>query len=164
VHEQKRNPRRAIGGLAAMALLLGLSAIAAAEPTQEDVFRSLNESMHESPNYGLVLPWLFAAAGVVAVVVYFRQRQKVQAIPKPLNHPGKLVREMTQLAGVDAAEIKRLKALAKERQVSSPLVLLLCPSLLDSSATEGAEDATESAPASAAEAPTTDTDGPEATA
>lgn len=104
--------------------------LALANPTQEEVFRSLDQNMHEVPKYTLVLPWLFGAAGVVGVVMYFRQRQKIEANPKALNNPAKLLREVADLAQIGPDELKRLKTLAEQRKCASPLTLLLCPSLL----------------------------------
>jgi hypothetical protein len=98
-------------------------------PTQDDVFRSLSRNMEAQPDYGRLLPWLCAAAGLVAVIIYLSQRQKRQAVPKTLNHPGKLLREVIRVAELDPDEMKQLKALAQEQNCQSPLTLLLCPSL-----------------------------------
>src|ERR1700677_3656770 len=77
--------------------------------SQDDVFRSLTQNMDSEPDYGKLLPWLFAIAGLIAVIIYIRQRQKRQAVPKALNHPGKLVREVVRLADLDPDELKALK-------------------------------------------------------
>jgi hypothetical protein len=133
--------RLAVGGrmavrawFAVVALFLptgnGQLPTARATPTQEDVFRSLSQNMQQTPDYSLVLPFLFAVAGVVVVVIFLRQRQKNQANPKALNHPGKLVREISKLAAIDPAEMKRLRGLAQQYECENPLTLLLCPSIL----------------------------------
>ena len=99
--------------------------------TDEDIVRSFNEHMVQEPDYTAFIPWLLGLAAVVIIVIYVRQRQKIAAVPKALNHPGKLVREMTKLADIDSAEMKKYKAIARQMQVESPLTLMLCPSLLN---------------------------------
>jgi hypothetical protein len=108
-----------------------LGGVAAAVPTNEDILRSFNENMDQVPDYSRLIPWLFAAAGIVVVLVYLQQRQKRQAVPRVLNHPGKLVREIIRGGGIDPLEMKRLAGLARELDCENPLTLLLCPSLLD---------------------------------
>jgi hypothetical protein len=99
-------------------------------PTQEEVLRSINENVSEGPDYGRMIPWVLAAIGVTVAVMFFRQRQKQQANPKPLNHPKKLVREIVRSIEIDAVEMKQLSARAKELDCDNPLTLLLCPSML----------------------------------
>jgi hypothetical protein len=114
------------------AILLGILApvtLVLATPTNEEILRSFNENMDQAPDYALVIPWLFAAGGAIAIVMYFRQYQKRQAVPKPLNHPRKLVKEVVKNMQMDPLEMKKLSAQAKELGCDSPLTLLLCPSL-----------------------------------
>jgi hypothetical protein len=114
-----------------MSLLLLVPRAALANPTQDDVFRSLTQNMEEQPDYSKIIPWIFAVAGLVVVVIFMRQWQRRQAVPKVLNHPGKLIREVTKLAEIDAAEMKKLKNRAEELGCDNPLTLLLCPSLME---------------------------------
>jgi hypothetical protein len=104
---------------------------ARAVATPEDIERSFNQSMDSAPDYSKLIPWLFLLAGVIAVVVYFNQRQKKEAIQKPLNHPKKLIREVARMAEIDAADMKQLKQKAQEVGCENPLTLLLCPSLMN---------------------------------
>jgi hypothetical protein len=78
---------------------------------------------------------------VIAVVVYFNQRQKKEAIQKPLNHPKKLIREVVRLAEIDPADMKNLRRKADELGCENPLTLLLCPSLLNPSGDERSSSA-----------------------
>jgi hypothetical protein len=102
-----------------------------ATPSMDDITKSFNQNMDQEPDYSKMIPWLFGVAGIVATVMYFRQRQKRAAVPRALNHPGKLVKEVVKIAELDPLELKRLKALAAEYNCTSPLTLLLCPSLLN---------------------------------
>jgi hypothetical protein len=104
---------------------------ALASPTPEEISRSFTQSMQQAPDYWVLLPWLFAFAGCVAVVIGIRQWQKHQAMPRVLNHPGKLVKEMVLEADLNPVEMKKLKSLARELDCEYALTLLLCPSLME---------------------------------
>jgi hypothetical protein len=134
--------------LAILCLLLPTSHFqlptASATPTPEDVLRSFNQSMDQEPDYSKLLPWLLLFAAATVAVVVFRQRQKRQAVPRALNHPGKLIREVVKMAEIDPVQMKELKALAQEHGCDSPLTLLLCPSLMGKASTEPDHSTTES--------------------
>jgi hypothetical protein len=121
------------GGVCA---LLMKASIVLATPTQDEIVKSFNDNMNQAPDYGLLIPWFFAACGAVAVVIYFRNRQKRQAIPQSLNHPKKLVKEIVKSVELDPAEMKRVTQLARELNCDNPLTLLICPSLMSSDAGE----------------------------
>jgi MFS family permease len=141
--EPRHAPRRSRalnGASSAAALLAGIlwPSIAGAVPTQQDVFRSIEQNVGESGDAGLLLATLCIVIGIAALVALLSRRQKIRSEPKPLNHQGKLLKEVTRIIGMKPSESKRLKSLlpaASDRagqQVQSPLTLLLCPSLLSS--------------------------------
>jgi|GEM_PF-5258842 len=136
--------RRKRAGVRVLAALLPVlwSAMAKAV-TQEEVFKSLNENMHEQPDYSKVIPVVLVFVGVVMVIVYMRQRQKRQAVPRIMLNPGKLQKEMIKEVGLDPREMKQLKLKAAELNCEHALTLLLCPSLLGRPETtdEGKESA-----------------------
>ncbi len=108
---------------------------ASANPTQQDVFKSINENVGQSVDGRKVLAVLALAVGIVIVLVLFNRRQTRQAVPTALNHQGKLLREMMKTAGLKPAEARQLKVLADQaaaagEPVESPITLLLCPSLM----------------------------------
>jgi hypothetical protein len=137
-----RRPWAARLGIALLAAALFFPRPAFATPTEEDILRSFNQNMDQAPDYGRMIPWLLAAVGAVVIVVCFRNWQKRQAVPKKLNHPRKLVREIVRGIEIDPAEMKRITQLARELNCQSPLTILLCPSLT-------AKDAQPQSPASA---------------
>lgn len=134
--------------LSAAAWTLPLAQARAADLTQDDVFRSINDSMHQGLDYGLLIPFFFCIAGVVAIVIYIRQYQKRQALPKTLNHQGKLVREMAKIAAIDPAEMRKYKLLADQMKCENPLTLMLCPSLMGRENTAGQGAASGPSPVS----------------
>jgi hypothetical protein len=114
--------------LAAFLLFMNSSALAA--PSQEDVFKSISKNVGDTPDTGRLLLVLVITTLVVVCLVMLSQRHKRKLSPKPLNHPRKLIKEVTRQIDMNPREVKRLKAIAEEMGYSSPLVLMLCPSLL----------------------------------
>jgi len=112
------------------AILLLVTTGARAAPTQEDVFRSIQDNVGESTDPRKVLAFLVGAVAIVILLVVFSQWRKRERTPKALNHQGKLLRELSAAVSLKPAEIKQLKLLADEQTVSNPMTLILCPSLL----------------------------------
>lgn len=73
---------------------------------------------------------IFGTAGVIILLVLFSHRRKRDVSPRSLNHQGKLLKEIVKRINLKPGEMRQLKALADEQSVSSPLTLLLCPSIL----------------------------------
>jgi hypothetical protein len=115
------------------------SSLLVAAPTQEDVFRSISNNVGPKPGEGgkglAVL--LCGAGGLILLVLLAGSRARRQAVPQPLNHSRKLMREVMKAVPLRRGEIKQLKLLADAAgadggagPVESPLTLLLCPSVL----------------------------------
>lgn len=124
-------PWRRIGRGLLCAFLIASATPALAQPTQEEVLRSISSSVSESQTSGVTLLLLFTAAVLLIVLLMVTQnRERRQAAPKTLNHGGKLLKEVSKALDLKPPQVRRLKALAEQREVQNPLVLLLCPSLL----------------------------------
>ena len=111
------------------------AAPARAAPTQEDVFRSIQDNVGGSTvDTSQFVPFALAAAGLVLLLVVASQRRKRVVAPRPLNHQGKLLREVLKSVPLRGREVKQLKAIAEHadagRPLASPLTLLLCPSVM----------------------------------
>jgi hypothetical protein len=111
-----------------------------AAPTQDDVLRAISKNVDEPTNSGPMLVAILAIIGGLAIIfVLLSRREKREAVPRALVNHGKLLREILK-AGLPlkAAEVKQLKLLAEfealdenaEPPLSSPLTLLICPSVL----------------------------------
>ncbi|MDQ3439979.1 MAG: hypothetical protein M3478_06465 [Planctomycetota bacterium] len=118
--------------------------------TQEEFFKSLQDSVNNGPNgnngeitgrgFALFLGvvGLIVAALVLAQKLYLRFSRRKPATrgarplskPTNINQPRKLMKEIAKAAGLSRDEIRQLKAAADERGNTSPLTLLICPSLL----------------------------------
>ncbi|HWP39980.1 MAG TPA: hypothetical protein VNL70_03565 [Tepidisphaeraceae bacterium] len=113
-------------------LLLAASSSSVAAPTQEEVLRSISKSVGQPVDPGRFLIALFAIGGLIVVAAFISQRRKRVIAPRVLNHPGKLLKEVSRRVGLKPAELRHLRRLAEvDEQVSNPLTLLLCPSLLE---------------------------------
>ncbi len=124
--------------LLAGVLVVFATGFANAGPTQNDVFKSIQESVGERHEVNSTPVILLALGGglVLATLVYMsRREQKKFAAPEALNHPGKLSKELVKEVRLKPAEMRQLKMLADSigdqiGERPDPLALLLCPSLL----------------------------------
>jgi hypothetical protein len=121
--------RRFVPAIAAAIIVLSC-AVASATPTQDEVFRSIHDNVGPTFDARKALPYLVAAVAAVILIVVVNQRLQRPAVRRNLNHPGKLLRQVRRSLHLQTAELKQLKLLAQEQEISSPLTLLLCPSVL----------------------------------
>jgi hypothetical protein len=108
-----------------------------AEPTQEEVFRSIGQSVDQPVDSSKVLAVLAGIGGVLALLVVLGQRGGREKKTRKQNQPRKLMKEVLRNVPLKKAELKQIKLLSQElkpggrdERVESPLTLLLCPSLL----------------------------------
>jgi hypothetical protein len=117
-------------------LLLSTS-VGHAAPTQNDVFKSIQDSLghEEQQDYRPYLLFAAGAAILLLIVVVSNRRQQAARAPGPLNSPGKLMKEVLRDVPLKSGEVKQLKVLAESIESTNgdevnPLTLLLCPSLM----------------------------------
>jgi hypothetical protein len=116
-------------------LLLWAVPPVAAQPSQEEFFRSIGRSLEQNPmlegqSSVKLMAVIFSIGGLlILLLIKNRPRATVAAPPRPVNHSRKLTREVLRKLPIDAARWRRLQALAEQRSLSNPLLLLLCPSL-----------------------------------
>ncbi|HEY1628429.1 MAG TPA: hypothetical protein VGF52_01145 [Tepidisphaeraceae bacterium] len=118
-----------------MAILFALfivqaSAFAQSNQSSDDVLKSISDNVGDSVDPGKLLMVIFSGAGLIVLIALLSRRETKAITPKTLNHPGKLIKEISKSVNLKPAEVKQLKVLADQTEVSNPLVLLLCPSLL----------------------------------
>jgi hypothetical protein len=114
--------------------MLFSSAIAAATPDQ--VFKSLGESMDASVNPNHILLIVVGLIGLLVLISMFNRRIEKKDKPKPLNNPSRLMRQLARQVGLSNRELRQLKVIAEQENLQNPLVLLLCPSVLQRVAKE----------------------------
>jgi len=115
-----------------IALLMSvvLTHAAAAAPTNEEFFRSVRDNIDKPVDPTKFIAFAMAVVGIIILMVLFsRKKEQRAAKPKVLNHSGKLLKEIMSAVHLKPAEVKQLKLLAEGQSVSSPLTLLLCPSV-----------------------------------
>jgi hypothetical protein len=98
--------------------------------TQAEVLRSINENVGKQVDPSKLLAVFMSIIALIVVVAFVNYRRKRVIVPRALNHPGKLVKQVAKAIELKPGELKQLRAIAEARELSSPLVLLLCPSLL----------------------------------
>ena len=114
-----------------------LTAPALAQPTQEEVFKSIGDNVNQPIDSPRVIGVLAAIGGVVVLVVVVGHWKGREPKSRGLNHSGKLLKEVLRNVPLKSAELKQVKLLSQDlrpggsgQRVESPLTLLLCPSLL----------------------------------
>lgn len=120
-------------GVIAIVYLLSSTLVcsrALATATQEEVFKSIQDNVGQSADPKKFFAFMAGAAGLILLLAVLSNRKKRQVTPKTLNHHGKLLKEIVKKVDLRPAEIRQLKMLAEGQKVSSPLTLLLCPSVL----------------------------------
>jgi hypothetical protein len=135
------NVRRRLLLVAAGFWVLASSSSLPAQPTQEEVFKSIGDTVNEPLDTSRVVAVVAAIGGVVVLLVVVGQWRKRDPKSRSLDHPGKLLKEVMRNVPLKGAELKQIKILSQEvrprgadRRVDSPLTLLLCPSLLGEAA------------------------------
>jgi hypothetical protein len=130
--------RRRIAVFVVVAALAALTFAqrASAAPTQEEVFKSIQDNVGSPTDSRKFLLYVCVSGGVFILLALFSQRRQRQVIPRALNNHGKLLKEIMKGVPVRPREIKQLKTLTDQTQVpggttvQDPLTLLLCPSVL----------------------------------
>jgi hypothetical protein len=123
------------------------ASVHAADQRQEEVFRSIQNSVRSGGDMnggGMILLLLVGGIGLLVLLASLRKRAGgatvtgggvYGGVTRPINHSGKLLREVRKQVGIGSAEMKQLKLLADalatpDEPAPSPLTLLLCPSVL----------------------------------
>jgi hypothetical protein len=106
--------------------------------TEADTLRGIGQGFDNTVDPGKVWGVLLAFLGLLVLLVLLGMRNQRQAIPKPVNNHGKLMRDVMRSTGMTPAETRQLRVLAEHLRTPdgenpSPLTLLLCPSLMSRS-------------------------------
>lgn len=108
-----------------------------AQPSQSEVLRSIGENIdNQTGGPTRVLALMIAALGLALLLLVLSYRRKREVAPRAINHPGKLLREVSRSMDLKPPELRQLKLLAEKQSLASPLTLLLCPSLLSKAVRE----------------------------
>ena len=103
---------------------------ASANPTQEEVFKSIQDNVGQSTDPRKFFAFLAGTVALILLLTVLSKRKQRQVSPKTLNHQGRLLKEIVRQIDLRPAEVRQLKILAEAQNVSSPITLLLCPSVL----------------------------------
>ena len=130
--------RRFAGVLLSVAFcLLHTTSPCLAAPSQQDVFKSIQQSVGEKTSFDFGPVILLAGGGgvILLVVVFLNHRANKPPAPKTVNHAGKLLKQIMRDLPLKSSELKQLKLLADAirhdlPEEVGPLTMLLCPSLM----------------------------------
>lgn len=104
--------------------------LATANATAEDVFKSVGNTLDAKVNPNHIILIVIGLIGVVVLLSLIGRRTEKSDKPKIVNNPSKLMRQLARQVGLKPKELRQLKQLAEQEGLDNPLVLLLCPSLL----------------------------------
>lgn len=110
--------------------MLSACASAYAAATNEEFFKSMRETVDKPVDPTKFLAVLMLAAAVILLLVVLNRKRQKQVLPKQVNHPGKLAKEVAAAVHLKPVEMRQLRLLAEGQDVSGPVTLLLCPSVL----------------------------------
>jgi hypothetical protein len=96
----------------------------------DDVFKHTKESMNQEAGPEPLIALALGGVAVIVLLVMLQYRRKSDSVPKPVNNQARLLKEVMKTLPLKESELKQLKQLADEQHCSSPLVLLMCPSLM----------------------------------
>lgn len=106
-------------------------------PSQNDVFKSIQDSMGTPQEFDYRPVLLLVAGGglIVLLLAASSRRQQSARSPQPVNSSSRLMKEILREIPLKPAEMKQLKLLAgavknPTPDQTNPLVLLLCPSVM----------------------------------
>src|SRR5882762_7678255 len=109
---------------------LHLPLLAAGAVKLEDVFKSTKENMDQEAGPERLIALGLGAVAIIVLLIFLGRRRKADMVPRPVNNQIRLIREVLKTVPLKEAELKQLKQLADEQSCSSPLVLIMCPSLI----------------------------------
>ena len=101
-----------------------------AQLKQEDVFKSISENVSGNSDPKVLYAVLLGMAAIILLAVVVNALRNRQFKPRGVNHQGKLLKEVLKSMPLKKGEVRALKTIATEQGCSSPLTLVLCPSLL----------------------------------
>jgi hypothetical protein len=101
-----------------------------AQPKQSDVFKSISDNVSGTSDPKIFYAVMLGIAVVVFLLVVNSALRNRQSKPRGVNHQGKLLKEMLKRVSLRKSEVRALRTIAAEQGCTSPLTLVLCPSLL----------------------------------
>ncbi|HEY0007842.1 MAG TPA: hypothetical protein VGB55_03875 [Tepidisphaeraceae bacterium] len=102
----------------------------------EDVFRSMSQPQDSPSGANYIILIVIGLIALLLIGSFFNGRKSApRSGPAPAN-PHKLFKQLARQIGLKPREIKQLKQLAELEKLENPLVLLLCPSVLQAAASK----------------------------
>ncbi len=103
--------------------------ILAVDKTQQ-VFKSIGDSLDKQVNPNHILLIILALIAIVLLISFLTRDKTRKEQAKIVHNTPKLTRQLAKQLGLKPNEMRQLKQLAEQENIDNPLVLLLCPSVL----------------------------------
>ncbi len=137
----KLRSRQLFWSLCAVAVLWVIAGLAHAQPSQEDVFKSISDNMGAKTDNTHFIAGMAIVAGTAILIGIFNRKKSPAVAKAALNNPAKLMKEVIRATSLRPAEVKYLRMLAERESIESPLTFMLCPSVLLQAARNGTSKA-----------------------
>ncbi len=99
--------------------------------TAEEVFKGVNDTLNqEADPTTLILIFVSIAVLIIIFALVNRRTTPQTQKAKVLHNQARLIKQIAKQVGIKPRELKQLRALAEQEELENPLVLLLCPSVL----------------------------------
>ncbi len=101
-----------------------------ANATPDQVFKSVGDTLDAQVNPNHLILIAVALVGMILLISFLTRRTTKTTQVKVVNNASKLTRQLARQMGLKSNEFRHLKQLADQENIDNPLVLLLCPSVL----------------------------------
>ena len=106
----KFDPRKCLW-TAGCAIILVAASPASAAQTQDEVLKSIQDNVNQTVDITKAVPYFLVIVGAVILLIVYQSFRKRQAMPRRVNHSGKLTREISRTLHLRSVEVKQLKIL-----------------------------------------------------
>src|SRR4051795_2184420 len=100
--------RFGIGLVLGLLVLVSSTSVVYSAPSQEDVFKSIQNNVGSSTDPTKFVAFLLGAAGLVVLLALLNARRNREAKPRVLNHQGRLLKEIARTCDLRSSEIRQL--------------------------------------------------------
>jgi cell division inhibitor SulA len=122
-----------------------------AQPKLNDVFKSIQSNTQGTEtDSSRIVAFMLLIIAIALAYTAVKHWNKRSTKPRVVHSHRKLLRETCRRAGVDRAKVKQISDLADAQGLASPLVAMICPSVLRKLAANAKSDAQRRALADAA--------------
>lgn len=114
-----------------MDIIPTLSIIPALARSQDDVLRGIRENVGATMDLTAVFAVLAGFAAFVILLAGLQFLRRRAATPRVVHSLERLQHDLVKATGLSRSDLQQLNTISRKQKLSSPLLLILCPSLLE---------------------------------